>query len=181
MNEILPSQINGDATTCRKYCIPSPSHAKYGWSRIDLRLTADDQIVVHHDHIVSIPEELFEDRSRIVEEWTLDELEKVGFCSFEKLMADKDWLIPWQEHSKVACLEIKRCLPEIDKDPTNRMARIMELASEMVDEAGIHEEAAVFYAFHKPMNKVAKLSGSNRPWSRLLPVAPRTGSQFKED
>ena len=51
----------------------------------DLRLTADDQIVVHHDHIVSIPEELFEDRSRIVEEWTLDELEKVGFCSFEKI------------------------------------------------------------------------------------------------
>ena len=136
----------------------------------DLRLTADDQIVVHHDHIVSIPEDLFEGRSRIVEEWTLDELEKVGFCSFEKLMADKNWLIPWQEHSKVACLEIKRCLPEIDKDPTNRMARIMELASEMVDEAGIHEEAAVFYAFHKPMNKVAKLSGSNRPWSRLLPV-----------
>ena len=56
------------------------------------------------------------------------------------------------------------------------MARIMELASEMVDEAEIHQEAAVFYAFHKPMEKVAKLSGSSRPWSRLLPVVPRTGS-----
>ena len=82
------------------------------------------------------------------------ELEEIGFCSFEKLMADKEWLVPWQEHSKVACLEIKRCLPSIEKEPTKRMARIMELASEMVDDAGIHNEAAVFYAFHKPMKKL---------------------------
>ena len=142
----------------------------------DLRLTADDQLVVHHDHSVSIPKEQLEGRSKIVEEWDLSDLEEVGFCSFEKLMADKDWLIPWQEHSKVACLEIKRCLPIIEKEPTKRMARIMQLAGEMVDEAEIHNEAAVFYAFHKPMEKVAKLSGSNRPWSRLLPVVPRTGS-----
>ncbi len=142
----------------------------------DLRLTADDQLVVHHDHTVSIPKDKLEGKPKIVEEWDLADLEKVGFCSFEKLMADKEWLIPWQEHSKVACLEIKRCLPSIEKEPTSRMARIMELASEMVDEAGIHKEAAVFYAFHKPMRKVARLSGSNRPWSRLLPVVPRTGS-----
>ena len=142
----------------------------------DLRLTADEQLVVHHDHIVSVSEELLDGRSEYVEEWNLKELEEVGFCSFEKLMSDKEWLVPWQEHSKVACLEIKRSLPHISKDPTKRMARIMELASEMVDEAEIHTEAAVFYAFHRPMAKVAKLSGSNRPWSRLLPIVPRTGS-----
>ena len=142
----------------------------------DLRLTADDQLVVHHDHIVSVPNEMLDGRSKIVEEWDLADLEKVGFCSFERLMSDKEWLIPWQEHSKVACLEIKRSLPVIAKDPTSRMARIMELASDMVDEAGIHQQAAVFYAFHRPMAKVAKLSGSNRPWSRLLPIVPRTGS-----
>jgi glycerophosphoryl diester phosphodiesterase len=142
----------------------------------DLRLTADNQLVIHHDHIVSIPEDMLEGRPKIVEEWDLKDLEEVGFCSFEKLMSDKSWLVPWQEHSKVACLEIKRSLPIISKDPTTRMARVMELASEMVDEAGIHEEAAVFYAFHRPMAKVAKLSGSNRPWSRLLPIVPRTGS-----
>ncbi len=142
----------------------------------DLRLTADDQIVVHHDHTVSIPKDLLDDKPNIVEEWDLADLERIGFCSFEKLMSDRNWLVPWQEHSKVACLEIKRCLPEVEKDPTKRMARIMELASGMVDEAGIHNEAAVFYAFHRPMEKVAKLSGSSRPWSRLLPTVPRTGS-----
>ena len=92
----------------------------------DLRLTADEQLVVHHDHTVSIPDEMLDGRSRIVEEWSLEDLEKVGFCSFEKLMSDRDWLIPWQEHSKVACLEIKRCLPKIEKDPTIRMSKIME-------------------------------------------------------
>ena len=35
----------------------------------DLRLTADDQLVVHHDHIVSIPNEMLDGRSKIVEEW----------------------------------------------------------------------------------------------------------------
>ena len=142
----------------------------------DLRLTADEQLVVHHDHTVSIPDEMLDGRSRIVEEWSLEDLEKVGFCSFEKLMSDRDWLIPWQEHSKVACLEIKRCLPKIEKDPTIRMSKIMEKAGSLIDEAGIPEQAAVFYAFHRPMAKVSKLSGSSRPWSRLLPVVPRTGS-----
>ena len=37
----------------------------------DLRLTADDQLVVHHDHSVSIPKEHLEGRSKIVEEWDL--------------------------------------------------------------------------------------------------------------
>ena len=142
----------------------------------DLRLTADDQLVVHHDHTVSIPESHLEGRSKFVEDWNLDELEKFGFCSFEKLMKDKDWLLPWQEHSKVACLEIKRCHPKIASDPTDRMSRVMGLASEMLDEAGIHQKASVFYAFHRPMDKVAKLSGSDRSWSRLLPVVPRRGS-----
>ena len=110
----------------------------------DLRLTADEQLVVHHDHTVSIPDEMLDGRSRIVEEWSLEDLEKVGFCSFEKLMSDRDWLTPWQEHSKVACLEIKRCLPKIEKDPTIRMSKIMEKAGSLIDEAGIPEQAAVF-------------------------------------
>jgi len=143
----------------------------------DLRLTADEQLVIHHDDTVSIPKDRLEGRPKFVEQWDLDDLVDLGFCSFEKLMSDKSWLIPWQEHSKVACLEIKRSHPKIDKNPTERMAKVMKLATEMVDEADIHEQAAVFYAFHRPMNQVAKISGSSRPWSRLLPVVPRTGSK----
>ena len=143
----------------------------------DLRLTADEQLVVHHDDTVSISKDKLEGMPKYVEQWDLDDLVDLGFCSFEKLMSDKEWLMPWQEHSKVACLEIKRSHPKIDKDPTLRMSKVMKLATEMIDEAEIHREAAVFYAFHRPMNKVAKLSGSDRPWSRLIPVVPRTGGR----
>ena len=144
---------------------------------LDLRLTADEQLVVHHDDIVSIPKEQLEGRPKYVEQWTLDELTELGFCSFESLMDDKEWLTPWQEHSKISCLEIKRSHPKIDKDPTLRMSKVMNLATELIDAADIPEQSAVFYAFHRPMGKVAKLSGSSRPWSRLLPVVPRTGSR----
>ena len=46
----------------------------------DLRLTADEQLVVHHDHIVSVSDDLLDGRSEYVEEWNLKELEEVGFC-----------------------------------------------------------------------------------------------------
>jgi glycerophosphoryl diester phosphodiesterase len=145
----------------------------------DLRLTADNQLVIHHDHEVSIPKELLEGRPKIAEQWSLAELEEVGFCSFEKLMADKEWLVPWQEHSKAACLEIKRSNPSITPDSTERMAEIMAQATAMLDEAGIPNTSAVFYAFHRPMAKVAKISKTTRPWSRLLPIVPRRGSHYK--
>ena len=45
----------------------------------DLRLTADDQLVVHHDHIVSVSDDLLDGRSEYVEEWNLKDLEEVGF------------------------------------------------------------------------------------------------------
>jgi len=144
----------------------------------DLRLTADNQLIVHHDHMVSIPDNLLEGREKIVENWTLAELEEVGFCSFEKLMADKDWLVPWQEHSKAVCLEIKRSHPRIVSNSTERMAEIMRQATIMIDEVGIPETSAVFYAFHRPMAKVAKISQTTRPWSRLLPIVPKRGTHY---
>ena len=145
-------------------------------AEFDLRLTSDDRLIIHHDNQVSVPEDLLEGRSPWVEHWTHDELVGLGFASFEKMMSDKEWLIPWQEHSKAVCLEIKRPHPKVAKNPHNNMSRVMQLASEMIDEAGIPETSAVFYAFHRGMDKVASDSGSTRPWSRLLPLVPRLGS-----
>ena len=45
----------------------------------DLRLTADEQVVIHHDHFVSVPNEMLDGRPKIVEEWDLADLESVGF------------------------------------------------------------------------------------------------------
>ena len=142
----------------------------------DLRLTADNQLIVHHDHRISIPIEKLEGRNKYVENWNLDDLTEIGFCSFSKLMEDKKFSIPWREHSKVACLEIKRSHPKIAKNPDKKMAEVMKQVSSIIDDAGIPETNAVFYSFHRRMAKVAKDSGSKRPWSTLLPIVPRVGS-----
>ena len=142
----------------------------------DFRLTADNQLIIHHDHTVSIPSEKLEGRSKYVEDWTLDELTEIGFCSFENLLADKKFSTPWREHSKAACLEIKRSHPAVTKNTHGRMVEIMKKVTQMIDEAEIPETNAVFYAFYRPMGKVAADSKSTRPWSTLLPVVPRTGS-----
>ena len=146
----------------------------------DLRLTADNQLIVHHDHRISIPDEKLEGREKYVENWNLDELTEIGFCSFSKLVEDEKFSVPWREHSKVACLEIKRSHPTIAKNSDNKMAEIMRQAASIIDEAEIPETNAVFYAFHRGMAKVAKDSGSQRPWSTLLPIVPRVGSHNRK-
>ena len=108
----------------------------------DLRLTADNQLIVHHDHRISIPIEKLEGRNKYVENWNLDDLTEIGFCSFSKLMEDKKFSIPWREHSKVACLEIKRSHPKIAKNPDNKMAEVMRQAASIIDDAGIPETNA---------------------------------------
>ena len=40
----------------------------------DLRLTADEQLIVHHDDTVSIPKEDLDGRPKYLEEWDLDDL-----------------------------------------------------------------------------------------------------------
>ena len=52
----------------------------------DIRLTSDNQVVIHHDRTVSVDFHRLSDRSPFVEDWTLNELQEFGFCSFEDLL-----------------------------------------------------------------------------------------------
>ena len=52
----------------------------------DIRLTKDNHVVIHHDRTVSIAPSLRKGRSPFVEDWNLDELLDLGFCSFEMLL-----------------------------------------------------------------------------------------------
>ena len=47
----------------------------------DIRLTVDEQVIIHHDREVSVSPSKRENRSQFVEDWTLDELTELGFCS----------------------------------------------------------------------------------------------------
>ena len=48
----------------------------------DLRLTADEQLIVHHDDTVSIPKEDLDGRPKYLEEWDLDDLLEVSSENF---------------------------------------------------------------------------------------------------
>ena len=56
----------------------------------DIRLTKDEQVVIHHDRSVSIDRSEFDKRSPYVEDWVLDELLELGFCSLEMLLDHTD-------------------------------------------------------------------------------------------
>ena len=45
----------------------------------DIRLTADGQLIVHHDRTVSVPEEHLKGHPKWMEEWDLDDLTGLGF------------------------------------------------------------------------------------------------------
>ena len=151
----------------------------------DIRLTADDQLVLHHDRTVSVPAEYLEGKPKWMEEWTLDELVDLGFLGFEDFLDDSTVQRLWAEQGRMGCIEIKRPHPKaatgggfFGRNHHNRhVARAMELAEEALDQRGIPAVNTVFYAFHKGMPASARLSKTQRPWAALIPYIPPYGNR----
>ena len=74
----------------------------------DIRLTKDEQVVIHHDRSVSIDRSGIAKRSPYVEDWDLDELLELGFCSLEMLLIHTDVQKAVNEQGKVLVVESKR-------------------------------------------------------------------------
>ena len=55
---------------------------------LDIRLTNDNELIVHHDSTISIPNDRLDGRSKWIESWSLDELKSEGFCSLDDLLND---------------------------------------------------------------------------------------------
>ena len=79
---------------------------------LDLRLTADDELIIHHDAKVSVQKAAIGNRNPYVEAWTSDELSDLGFCSFADMIANKNILTNWRDEGKMVCLELKRPHPK---------------------------------------------------------------------
>ena len=151
----------------------------------DVRITADGHLVVHHDREVSVPPPLIEGRPLWVEEWSLADLEGLGFLSFEALLDDAVVQREWVEHGKMGCVEIKRPHPKASsgggyrgrKQHNQHVATAMKLAEAALDQREIPAMNTVFYAFHKGMPDSAALSATNRPWAALIPYIPPYGTR----
>ena len=70
----------------------------------DLRLTKDSEVIVHHDATVSVSKERITAPTSWVEDYTLDELEAFGFCSFRTLLEDKVVSEEWRNGGKMGCV-----------------------------------------------------------------------------
>tara|TARA_B100001248_G_scaffold180215_1_gene137069 strand:+ start:833 stop:1981 length:1149 start_codon:yes stop_codon:yes gene_type:complete len=150
---------------------------------LDLRMTADGELVIHHDAKVSVKNDLIANRNPYVESWDLAELEEFGFCSLRGLLEDKRVLDQWQYNGKMVCLELKRPHPNSPlgggyfntNGITKILSQMIEKSSSLLDEYEIPKSNTVFYAFHNGMHKSVKDSKCQYHWAELLPVVPRFG------
>ena len=78
--------------------LPSLKHgiANSDGIELDLRLTADGELIIHHDSKISVNKTTIDNRNQYVESWTIDELREFGFCSFREMVSEKNILRHWQ-------------------------------------------------------------------------------------
>lgn len=152
----------------------------------DIRLTKDNHVVIHHDRTVSIAPLLRKGRSPFVEDWNLDELLDLGFCSFEMLLEDTSIQHAVQEEGKVLVVESKS--PSLKVKRTGgwfatkkhdiHMGETMRRAEQLLDQYDVPKHSTVHYAFHKTMGNATKLGSIQRSWSTLLPtIRPFAGKK----
>jgi len=151
----------------------------------DIRITADNQLVVHHDRNVSLPASYLEGKPIWAEEWTLEELNEAGFLGFEEMLDDPIIANHWATRGKMGCIEIKRPHPTASsgggyrgkKHHIAHVARAMQMAEAILDERDIPHHNTVFYAFHKHMPASAAQASTRRPWAALIPYIPPFGNR----
>ena len=154
----------------------------------DIRLTADEQLVIHHDRTVSVPKEHLEGQPTWLEEWSLDDLTGLGFLGFDDFLDNKEVLAAWRDGGSMGCVEIKRPHPKSAvgggflgrKHHNQHVAKVMRLADQALNERGIPEENTVFYAFHRGMPASARLAETRRPWAALIPYIPPYGNRTSQ-
>ena len=144
----------------------------------DVRLTKDDQVIIHHDRKVSINPELRQGKSPYVENRELDDLLEMGFCSLEMLLEHPLIQQAVQEQGKVMVIESKRPSYNVKRSggwfAKNKhdihMGATMKRVEEVLDQYDIPQQSTVHYAFHKSMKDAARLGELQRNWSTLLPT-----------
>ena len=151
----------------------------------DIRMTADNQLVVHHDREVSIAQSHLQGKSKWVEGWKLADLEAEGFISFRGMLEDSVIRENWVEKGKMGCIEIKRPHPNAPmggglfsrKKHDQHVANIIMMADKILDEFNVPHQNMIYYAFHKGMKKSSQLAKTQRPWAALIPYIPPYGNK----
>lgn len=143
----------------------------------DLRLTTDEELVLHHD-----PRTL---TGRFPEQHTSSELSDEAE-SFESLLSQSDFARPWVEEARFVCIELKPPHPSSGKGGgwtskvgrREHLTRMIERLDEMLDEIGVPESNCVVYSFDSTLDQAVKTSGSDLKFARLQPHMRQWGGSF---
>ena len=152
---------------------------------LDVRLTSDNELIIHHDSTISIPKDRLDGRSKWVESWSLDELKSQGFCSLDDLLKDSMIRKHWIEKGKMVCLEFKR--PHLLSPKGRRifsksrqiatLGTAMKAAEIKLNQEEIPNQNSVFYSFYKGMKKIIENNSIKRNWAELMPSIPTIGTR----
>lgn len=150
----------------------------------DLRLTCDNELVLHHDRNPVVSAEKKGELPRYVEDCTLDEICEQGFDSFESLMENKDFMRCWLEEARFVCLELKIPHPRskagggwlAGSQLVEHLRRMMSMCIDSLKDAEVNPNNAVFYSFHSAIPRVNKSLGGDWNAVTLRPVVPPFGS-----
>ncbi len=152
----------------------------------DLRLTSDQELILHHDAHLSVPESKYPHSVKWTENHTLEELTSLGFLSFKAMLEDPVIHSEWRDKGKMGCVEFKRPHPRAlygggffgKKQHISHMSHMISKAEVLLDEYEIPHENAVYYAFHTGMESSAKMAQTKRPWANLTPYIPPFGTYY---
>ncbi len=148
----------------------------------DLRLSADEQLVLHHDHNLSIEHDNSLEKLSFIEQCQSDEVKSNGFDDFISLLENKNFSEQLTEQSKVAFIELKLPHRSIQKraENTTHLSKMLEQVAELLKVNQIPKHNTVVYSFHPDMSKVVKNAAYKGHWSELRPAVPPVYGSFNQ-
>lgn len=142
---------------------------------LDLRLTQDQRLVLHHDAKTEFGE--------YPECLTLDELPKY-VEPIEKLLENKDFIRRWTEEGAFTCIELKPPHPSSGKaggwlngkGKEEHMIQMIESLQELLEPIEISDSSTVIYSFDPKIISASRKIKSNLKFSRLRPNIRQWGN-----
>ena len=141
---------------------------------MDLRLTADGEVVIHHDPRTSGG--LYPESS--------DYSDIAGYSDrFEDLLSKGEFTSRWIDEGRFVCLELKAPHPSSGAgggwfrgDAMRRhMSELMQKVREMIEHESVPISSTVFYSFDPVITKVAKRHSGGYRHARLMPKLRQWG------
>lgn len=133
----------------------------------DLRLSADKELVLHHDPITTDGDYIETSNSN-----------DLDFPTFAELLEVKEFVELWVNQARLGCIEIKPPHPRAIryKNHHSHMVETMKRIESLLLEYEIPAENSIYFAFHKGLKRVAKESAVSRGFGELRPWVPQWGS-----